>query len=284
MAFSINVLLYGPYTDLARRVLDSLRVGLQVEPPGRSVDLRIGLNAVSSETKQYVWEVVGRFPVPCYVYEPPHNVGKYPLMRRMFYDVQCPLADEIMWFDDDSYLDPACGREWWDQAHEWSKKYVVSGRIHLIRQRKQQYLGIMEQPWCKKRDLHARSNFKFVTGGWWIGSSRFIQHWNYPFPELYHNGGDSILGELVRQQSRQLGQFPLAKCHCEACLHNACDGSGKVHVNVGGRHGRRGIGSGFHDEVYVWQAYEAGREIDLSHHDFSCTVHRFQPCTSKSGG
>ena len=268
-AFTVCALCYGDYPDLARWLLGSLERSC---PGNRLGDLRIGLNAVSQATEDLVFRFAREAPWPVTVYQPEHNVGKYPLMRRMLYDpVQC--QPRVMWFDDDSFLDPTCGRDWWDGVAEESMLPTVLGRIHLIRQRDQQYLGIPQQPWFAGLAVPKNHTFRFVTGGWWIADSAFLRQHNYPFPELHHNGGDSILGELVRQQGGKLAQSRYAKCHCESCLRRPGADTCQVHVNVGGRKGRRGLG--LHDEVYPWQNYQPGKDPDYEHHNFNCKIARW---------
>lgn len=263
--FSLAVLLYGDYPELARRVLGSIR---DSRPPASLVaDLRIGLNAVSPATEQVVRELCAcqLRHLPCHVYRPPANAGKYPLMRRMFYDPKCPLADRVMWFDDDSHLEPSCDAAWWQTISRRSRSVIgaggVLGKVYTILQRGNQHLGIRQQPWYAGKPVGPRHRFRFATGGWWVAETAFLHRWDYPFPDLFHNGGDSILGELVRQQSAQLLDYHAG-----------------VRINVGGRKGRRGIGVALRNEVYVWQDYQPGLPWDLSHQAFPCTVERYAPC------
>jgi hypothetical protein len=167
------------------------------------------------------------------------------------------LASHIMYFDDDSHLTTR-DSNWWREVHELAESCTMLGQIWKIPQRKQQYLAIREQPWYTGQPVDAKHWFRFATGGWWVADRRFLWKWNYPFPEIYHNGGDSILGELVRQQQGNLVKF-----------HRG------VLVNVGGRESRRGIGVA--EEVYVWQNYVLGQDVSLSHHDFPCRVHTYHP-------
>lgn len=255
--FSVCVLLYGDHFDLAYRVLTSLRESR----PERSVaDLRIGVNAVGAQTREFVWDFCGKqTQLPCYVYEPPRNVGKYPLMRRMFYDAKRPLAEHVMWFDDDSYLDfnPETW-SWWLTVQQLAEQHTMVGDIWFMDQRGRQCQGIAQQPWYNGRPVPPTHKFKFCTGGWWTARSEFLRRWNYPFPEIFHNGGDSILGELMRQQRGTFKQF--------------ADG---VVINEGREKSRRGLGVPLRTEVYPWQNYVPGQTACLAHHDFECRVHVF---------
>jgi hypothetical protein len=270
--FSVCTVAYGDYPDLLRKTLDSIQ---DTRPPGLVTDIRIGLNDVSQATFDYVMEYCGNraLDTNCYVYVPPENVGKYPLMRRMFYDQERPLDKLVMWFDDDSYLDPQANHVWWREAEQQGQLAVVMGVVHTIRQRGNQWRGIQTQPWARLK-VHAGHSFRFATGGWWTAKRDFLTEWGYPFWEIHHNGGDSILGELVRHRAAAVSKFKLAKCHCESCLKKPkSHPPGVVHVNVGGRQGRRGLGR--KNEVYPWQNFGV-RNNDLSYHNFELKIYRFE--------
>lgn len=267
--FSVCMLFYGDYPELARRLLESLRVHNYVQ------DFRIGLNAIGPETRDlvYTWGRGKSRQTPTRIYEAENfaNLGKYPLMRAMLRDQ--PLAPRTMWFDDDSYLDPTCGLEWWDQAVQVSDDAVQVGAVHSIRQRHHQHTVICQQPWYTGLPVGAKHLYTFATGGWWIAQSEFLLKWDYPFPALHHNGGDSILGELIRQQRQRLVRFSAGtQCHCESCAAKGLrTGVPVVHINVGGRKGRRGLG--VTDEQYVWADGQA--QPSLEHQNFNLRVLRY---------
>jgi hypothetical protein len=262
--FTVCSVLYGNYPELASRLLNSL------EPHAHIVDVRLGLNAVSNATKDLAYEWAQDFGKPVSIYNPDRNVGKYPLMRAMLRDPGFLLAPRIMWFDDDSHLDVAPG--WWDRVAAMSVACTQLGMVHVIRPRGRQREMIIRQPWYAGLPLQHNHLFRFVTGGWWTADSAFLLSWDYPFPDIHHNGGDSILGELIRQRSKALLSFSDgARCHCEACVRKPAPvfKHGCVHINVGGRKGRRGIGCT--GEKYVWAD---GQASDLSHQLFSLVIDR----------
>jgi hypothetical protein len=275
--FSVCSVLYGDFPALAAKLLGSL-----AQSPCREVsDYRFGLNAVSQATHDLVLDFCSRQAVPCHLYCPPQNVGKYPLLRRMLYDEDRPVACWLMWFDDDSYLDEQCGDNWWQGVAQELRgsNALLLGVPHRIKQRGAQHLGIQAQPWYTGQPVNPGHRFLFAQGAWWVAESAFLRDWNYPFPEIFHNGGDSILGELVRQRQAHFHYSKLAVCHCEACLrphHGAAPLAyeGKVHLNVGGRKGRRGIG--VDGETYPWQNYVPGQAPCLDHHQFVCQVHSYR--------
>jgi len=268
--FSVCALFYGDYPDLAKRLLDSLKVNAHVQ------DFRLGLNQVGQRTLDYIhsWALQQHHQQKVYIYSEVNgaNIGKYPLMRQMLRDRA--VASRVMWFDDDSYVDPAAGKEWWNLAHEISRNKLQVGAVHLITQRNKQYEVIQQQPWFTGKAINAKHRFQFATGGWWIADSAFLLRWDYPFPALYHNGGDSILGELVRQQGHTVTRFHGGvQCHCESCLrHGTAQCKPVVHINVGGRKGRRGIG--VQNERYIWA--DGNPCPPLTHQNFNMKVSRYE--------
>jgi hypothetical protein len=272
LMFTVCVLFYGDYLDLAKRVLNSL------ENHWRVKDIRLGLNAVSSETYKFahMWaeKISVKTPVSVYQESSNKNVGKYPLMKRMFHNIESP---HIMWFDDDSWLENS-SEIWWYAVHKYAELHAVVGSVHRIKQRNKQYLAIEHQPWYAKKPVQPDHVYRFATGGWWVLNSAVARNWDYPFSALHHNGGDSILGELTRQQDLSIGQVTpdLAKCHCEACSRvkpkqRDFDIQSLVHINVGGRAGRRGIG--IQNEKYVFADGKANP--DLLHQNFSTSITKY---------
>jgi len=270
--FTVCVLLYGDYPELAKRVLGSISSTHLVG------EVRLGLNAVSEATFSFVreWATEKSFSVPVKTYSPSgnKNVGKYPLMSRMFVDLR---TSHVMWFDDDSFLlDATPG--WWKNVFDRAALFDVYGSLHRISQRGKQYLAIPQQSWFGGKPVSPRHVYNFATGGWWVGSVSFLRKWGYPFPQLQHNGGDSVLGELVRQQGAKLGHAntSIAVCYCEACAKGLnplrSRPVGGVNINVGGRAGRRGIGVS--SENYVFS--DGNPFPSLLHHSFDVEVLNYE--------
>ncbi len=270
--FSVCAVIYGDHLPLAEKLLKSLETNYHVK------DFRIGLNGVSAATREFVhsWAARQSRSQPVFIFEEVNqfNVGKYPLMRHLIrYDNP---ADLIMWFDDDSCVDPQAGADWWEAAHRAAQASIQIGAIHVIAQRNRQHEVIKAQPWYRKKPINRRSRYTFATGGWWVAQTHFLHKWDYPFPALHHNGGDSILGELLRQQGHKPRSFSRLQCHCESCLKRAGDfifGRPVVHINIGGRSGRRGLGKG-RSEYYVWSDGNPTPAID--HQTFEMKVYRYE--------
>lgn len=263
--FTLAAIFYGDYPDLANKLLTSISNHCYVS------DIRLGLNEVAPKTQDIVhkWSLSQMNKVPVTVYQELNNknVGKYPLMRQMLYDK--PLAKRLMWFDDDSYLNAHAS--WWDNMHVKSQHINIQiGAVHKIMQRNRQFEVIKQQPWYTAKVLNHRHLYTFATGGWWIADSAFLTKWDYPFKALYHNGGDSILGELIRQQDGVITNAKeYVQCHCESCMRSGViKQMNVVHINVGGRKGRRGIGRT--NEYYVWS--DGNPDPDLSHQNFQLKV------------
>ncbi len=94
--FTVFVLCYGEYPELAKSCLGSILSTLPIE----RLDLRVGLNAVCDETRAYVKSLP-----TTKIYEDASNAGKYVIMRRMFHDPECPITTtHLVWFDDDARI------------------------------------------------------------------------------------------------------------------------------------------------------------------------------------
>lgn len=204
-------LCYGHYPYLASRMLHSILDGTDWS---WVAEWRLAAHEVSQETWELMLKVAAKAPVPTLIYRTlrPSNPGKYVTMRYMLYDPQRPVAptvSRIMWFDDDSYLKvgPQQAHDWWQTLSRKAAACTVLGSLYVIRQRGKQYLNIPKQPWYGGKALSANHFYRFATGGWWVADLPFLYRWNYPWPELRHNGGDSLLGELCRQQNGSLCQF-----------------------------------------------------------------------------
>jgi hypothetical protein len=212
---SICVLLYGDHPDLAKRCLASLGAALPYAD-GRIQDIRLALNVACKATKDYVdrWsqEMWSAQRLRILHYVPDRQVGKYPLMRRMFYDADEPLADLAMWFDDDSYID-VCLDDWWgDIFRRMEGCHMIGQSKWYMPVQGKQWDWIKTQPWYNRdaglpEKFRGRLSFRFCQGAWWVIRRTVLEHLNWPVMELNHNGGDSMLGEALRHQGFQMGFF-----------------------------------------------------------------------------
>jgi hypothetical protein len=249
--FSVCALFYGDHPDLASRCLDGLLPSLA---PAFVADLRLGANAPCPATLARLRDAGRGAAVPAYLFLPgpgPRNVGKYPLMRRMFYPPgdPGPLAPLTLWLDDDSYH--AAPADWPALASAFDDPSVGAvGKAYVITPRGGQAAAVRAQPWYRGRGVGPR--MPFATGGWWACRSDFLGRVDYPFPELHHNGGDVMLGQALHQAGLRVAPAP------PWAVVNAAP--------------RRGL-----DTPPLWADYAPGRRPSLAHHAFDCTPERLNP-------
>ena len=202
--FTIGVLLYGDYPKLAQRCLTSIANTIRAE----DLNLRVGLNAVSPQVTAWVKSWV---PESC-ILEFPENINKYPLMRQMIHGVNPVDTEYFMWFDDDSWLTgyelgTVNNKPYWLQLvdHAMASADMI-GSIYTMKFRGKQRDWVRAQSWYGGNDPKDR-RLRFATGGWWTIRTQLLYDFNYPWPELDHNGGDSLLGEMLLQQKLRIQQF-----------------------------------------------------------------------------
>ena len=193
---TVCVLLYGNFPELAARCLLPMANNI---PPASGI--RIGLNVVSDATLDVVRALAGSRPAKSViVYNSPVNRLKYPMMRKMFYDPAFPITTRaIMWFDDDSaalYETESWVWPIYDRLFASPDNGVI-GHVWQMRLTESQKNAIARQPWY--RGLPVPPKATFATGGWWLASTEKLFAHRYPFTQLLHGGGDSLLGEMMRQ-------------------------------------------------------------------------------------
>ncbi len=201
--FSVYVLVYGDEYEVAGRCLRSMvSVNSEVDALKAVVaDFRIAVHAPSVRLRQVVdyWSAMAheKTGLPVKLYLPVNNVFKYPTMRRMLYDEVHPAGELVMWFDDDSYLE---GKDdFWPRVHRVALTNDVVGQRWWVRPRGGQWDWIQTQPWCNPK-LRKPYTFTFCQGAWWCSKHAVLKRLNWPVPELRHNGGDSMFGEVCRHQ------------------------------------------------------------------------------------
>lgn len=129
-------------------------------------------------------------------------------MREMFRDLREPGCgiDWVVWFDDDSWIEAA---DWWPAMQAQIRRedvcyvgqpwgaYLLPGQWDFIR----------AASWFRGKEppLHEGKPFvPFAQGAYWWLRTDVLSTIDWPDPRLVHNGGDSLLGEAVRQQGRSL--------------------------------------------------------------------------------
>jgi hypothetical protein len=214
--YTVFVLLYGDYTHLARRVLDSL---LMSDPKNFKgdyipIEIRVGLNEVSPSTKQYVDQLItsGKLQNKN-VYTSEKNIHKYPIMRYMFFDENNPITSPwTMWFDDDSFVKDT--KEFFftlektiNRLEKTAAPPAMYGQTWFMNLGGNQHYWVKDQPWYRGKEVEPTRKVRFCTGGWWCTKTDVIQQLNWPVPEIDHRGGDVMLGEALRQLDLPLKHY-----------------------------------------------------------------------------
>lgn len=204
--FTVCVLFYGPaqYHNLHMRCLNSI---ITTTPPDR-IDLRVASNELCEETTSVLERLRDHGVITKY-YKHIKNELKYPVMREMFHDPECPITTNYtLWFDDDSIA---------DRNQQWLK--ILAGTIiqnpeagifgadMLIELSKQQMDYYRTRPWFKDKPFRMRDGKPsatgkyafFVAGGFWAIKTEAIKTANIPDVALTHNGGDYTIGEQLYQ-------------------------------------------------------------------------------------
>lgn len=209
--FTIGILLYGEYTNLGHRCINSIAEECREVFPR---DVRVGLNQVCNRTSIYVDALVEQgWLLPKNVYRSAENIHKYPMMRRMFYDPDNPIETKyVMWFDDDSFVrakqdasDASFLARVKERLEGGDNPTGMVGSVYTIGVNVNQRHWIEDQPWFTGQPVGDK--ISFATGGWWAARTAVLQQHNYPWPELDHRGGDVMLGALMAQQGLSIRQF-----------------------------------------------------------------------------
>lgn len=259
MRFTVGVLCFGDYPHLAYRCLSSLRRCTDLH---LVADLRLGLNEVSPGSleviNQALQELRREAAFPIRIYRPARNVGKYPLMRRMFWDEAAPLAEAVAWFDDDAYVQG----EWalFTRAAGALSNYAMAGLVMRMDFRGQIKEYIRSRPWFNPdAGFGVRDMFHFCQGSFWVMRTQVLRELDWPWPYLHHVGGDTLLGEQLRHTGKLVTSLP-------AMVAYNCDDRGQQH-----RSPRRGIGAGG-GAVRLGEDYQVGDPDAVGLQDFPLDI------------
>jgi len=204
----IHALVYGDYPDLHRHVL-----GILTHKPEVTQAL-LWLNEPGAESLKII-EQFCRNPSnnTRYVHEP-GNTHKYVAMRRMF----SKLTNQkwVVWFDDDSRLElQDNGTKWFDQMREYieareNENICYVGQPWFVDYLPGQMEFIKQSSWYKGLPPKMRGTrpiVEFAQGSYWWLRRDVQELLDWPDPRLEHNGGDTLLGEAVRQQGLPFHKF-----------------------------------------------------------------------------
>jgi hypothetical protein len=221
--FTAFVLCYGDHFDLAQSCLESLFDTI----PMTCLDLRVGLNAVCPATRAFVKGLEGSRIRK--VYDHPENIKKYPSMREMFHDPNCPIRSEyLVWLDDDAKI---------VDAGMWSHlcRTIVSNHPHGSRlygnvfthnlanptaPRQDGRRWFTTAPWWRNKNLRVKGQgmeapngtvIEFAAGWFWAMNVHTMREAQIPDTRLNHNGGDITIGEQVHQAGHKIKAFNKGK-------------------------------------------------------------------------
>jgi hypothetical protein len=196
--FLVCALFYGDYPQLARRCAATLR---SLWLTGR-VDVRVGLNDVSEASRSVIESALPEVER----IEATPQIYKFPMMRRLVHEYHGD-ATHLMWFDDDSCLQPGTAAPPWLEAVA-ARAGSTGGTLGSTYQQlltEPQKAWIRAQPWYT--GLAIPDLVTFNTGGWLVAPLALLRRFDWPGPELHHNGGDMVLGALLHQQGLPVEQF-----------------------------------------------------------------------------
>jgi hypothetical protein len=197
--FTICVLHYGNYPQLAKRVMEPLFREAWMP----QLDLRIGSNAISADTRRYLEDCRQRWGGDWLWLDYPENRFKYPVMYDLF--AAKPLQKFLMWFDDDSCLLPSAPANWFEQVAAAMGSAAMLGAIWVKSPSPAICRFYQQQSWYRDKPIPRK--IRFATGGWWTIRSEIVVQYQWPPENLQHNGGDMALGELLRQNGLPLVHF-----------------------------------------------------------------------------
>jgi hypothetical protein len=215
--FTICVLFYGgeEYFELHKKCLSSI---VTTVPPER-MDLRVGSNELNPRSLAMLDELVKRGVIRKH-YRHETNDKKYPVMREMFFDPDCPITTKwVIWFDDDSIADRT--PQWLGflaqtimQNHKPMNAHMI-GCKYIWTLQKGQREWYESRPWFKGKAWRGKNGkptqggntIHFCSGGFWALTHEAIVACDIPDPGLNHNGGDYTIGEQLYQGGYEIKNF-----------------------------------------------------------------------------
>jgi len=205
MFCTVYALFYGKFLALHKRLIDSLKKHL----PPEKVRLVCWANTVRKETLDELEKLRAHFGETALVIDSKENVPKYEAMRTMYHDIAEPKTEWILWLDDDTYITKP---DWWkktkmflqstpDACYVGQKWYVhhLGGQWDFIKE-SSWFKGLEPEMLGTKKKGVKKPGVWFMTGGYVWLKTALMKNLNWPDVRLSHNGGDTLLGEAVRQQ------------------------------------------------------------------------------------
>ena len=212
---TICVIAYGDNLRLTQGCLQSILGTVPVE----RMDLRIGVNQPGPAVREYLRTMPARK-----IYWHEDNRKKYPVMREMFHDPDCPIETPyVTWFDDDTRVVDA---KWLEllaacivENHPRGARLYGDRRFHRLGMYHSDTHDPREwfrqKPWFRGRPFQTKSGSEspngdcihFVVGWWWAVATEAIREADLPCASLNHNGGDCTLGAQIYQAGFRIAEF-----------------------------------------------------------------------------
>lgn len=210
MTFCIVTLLYGGHTDLHRRLLDSF---CHVPAAGRIVIIGNALVQQSQELVMKFSEEKNRSGLHVQTELYRDNLPKYTRMRPVFQHLlQDQALEWLVWFDDDS----------WIERPDWYLR--TAGYLRAVKHENVCYVGqpwyvhhlpgqwefIQQSKWYRGKPTalaNGKPGITFAQGAYWWLRADVARLLEWPDARLSHNGGDTLLGEAIRQQGLPFHKF-----------------------------------------------------------------------------
>lgn len=194
----VCVLFYGAedkHFKLAQRVLnDPMRCLAK-----RNIEFRFGCNAVGADTTSFLQRQIAEHFHTAVLFHSAHNLMKYPMMRRMLHEppIRAPIT---LWFDHDSYIDPAENPDsWLDCVVKNVSGCNLLGSVQKAKLSPEQMAWAAKQPWFDPQ--RENTYLSYPIGGWWAIRTEFLRHLNWPSPDFQQKGGDVILGAAFKHRN-----------------------------------------------------------------------------------
>ncbi len=197
----VCALLFGDYPQLHDRLLSGFMRTLP-----RTVPVELWCNQVCDTTRR----LIERSPQFTVTFSD-ENVPKYVAMRTMFEKLKQPRAENwVVWFDDDTAVTED---NWLTTTTDWidlnpNAQYI--GQQWSVSHLPGQEEFIRSSKWYQGKPseiIKGKPGVYFAQGSYWWLRMDMLRQLDWPDQRLRHNGGDTLLGEAVRQSGCQLYNF-----------------------------------------------------------------------------
>lgn len=199
----VCVLLYGDHPDLATRVLKSLDGLFEDE----NANLIVAMNEPSARTLEVVNKLFGypevrpEFAGRITYHERTPQVRKYPIMRQVLRLPEIRKQGIFVWFDDDSYVDTHPSLMLRDVRRDVKENTVVGAADYTYNR-----LRDFQRDWVKKQWWYTEvpipmQRVPLIPGSWWACHTSLLLKYDWPHPDIVHNGGDILFSLLCAQQN-----------------------------------------------------------------------------------